>query len=292
MPLCDLCPRECHTDRRKAPGYCLQGAGLRAALAGLHFGEEPCLTGGGAAGAVFFSGCNLGCVYCQNREISRENKGKPLTVSRLTEIFDELIDAGAECIDLVTPTQFTDLIRAALEKKKPDVPVVWNSGGYESVKTLRTLEGLVDVYLPDYKYAGKALASRLSFAPDYPAVALDAIREMVRQTGNYRLDEDGILKKGVLVRHLVLPGFIENSLDCLDTLTGAFSEDEILLSVMSQYTPPAKPLGIDCLNRRLTEEEYGRVLDYIYLLGLDNVWVQELSSADAFYTPDFDLSGV
>ena len=265
---------------------------MKAALAGLHFGEEPCLTGGGAAGTVFFSGCNLGCVYCQNREISRENKGKPLSVTRLAGIFDELTDAGAECIDLVTPTHFSGLVAEALKKNKPPVPVVWNSGGYESVETLRSLEGLVDVWLPDYKYADPALAGRLSFAPDYPEAALAAIGEMVRQTKKNVFDADGKLVKGVLVRHLVLPGFIENTLDCLDALTSRFSEEQIALSVMSQYTPPKKKLPVESLNRRLTEEEYGKVLDYIYLLGIENVWVQELSSADAFYTPDFDLSGL
>ncbi len=268
------------------------GSSLTAARASLHFWEEPCLAGLGGAGTVFFSGCNLGCVYCQNAEISRGRKGKPVTVQRLREIFDELVWQGAETIDLVTPTHFADLIAEALAAGKPPVPVVYNCGGYERAETLRMLEGLVDVYVPDYKYASSALAARLSRAPDYPETAMAAIREMVRQTGNFRLDEDSLLQSGVLVRHLVLPGHIENSLDCIDRLTDAFPEETVLLSVMSQYTPPQRALPDPELNRRLTPEEYGRVLDYLYLLGRENVYVQELSSAKEEYTPAFDGTGI
>ena len=289
---CELCPRKCNTDRAEKTGYCGMGKDLTAALASLHFWEEPCIAGFGGAGAIFFSGCHLGCVYCQNREISRGKKGKPITVTRLTEIFDELVYAGADTIDLVTPTHFADLIAEALRKKKPPVPVVYNGGGYESVETLRMLEGLVDIYLPDYKYADPALAQRLSAAPDYPQTALSAIKEMYRQTGDWVTDEDGILRSGVLVRHLVLPGYIENSLDCIDILTNTFTEKNILLSVMSQYTPPKTPLPDPDLNRRLTEAEYARVTDYLYLLGLENVYLQELSSAKEEYTPEFDFSGI
>lgn len=266
--------------------------GLRAARASLHFWEEPCVSGFGGAGTVFFSGCNLRCVFCQNKEISAGGKGKELSVKRLREIFDELIFDGAEVIDLVTPTHFSHLIAEALKEEKPPVPVVYNCGGYESVETLKTLEGLIDVYLPDYKYADPVLAARLSSAPDYPAAALSAIKEMRRQTGDWKLNEDGIIEKGVLVRHLVLPGHIKNTLDCIDVLTNAFSEKNVLLSVMSQYTPPKEPLSFPELNRRLTKEEYDEVTGYLYLLGLDNVYVQELSSAKEEYTPEFDLSGI
>ena len=213
-------------------------------------------------------------------------------MERLAEIFRELEANGADCIDLVTPTHFADAVVKALTLAKPTVPVVYNCGGYERVETLRRLEGLVDVYLPDYKYADALLARRLSNAPDYPTVALHAIREMVRQTGKPVFDEDGLLQKGTLIRHLVLPGYVDNTLDCLDTLTAAFGEDEVLLSVMSQYTPPPEPLPDGNLNRRLTEAEYGRVLDYLYLLGNENVFVQELSAASEFYVPDFDGTGV
>ncbi len=289
---CELCPRRCGVDRANTVGFCGMGRELTAALASLHFWEEPCIAGFGGAGAIFFSGCNLGCVYCQNREISRGKKGRPISVKRLTEIFDELVYTGADTIDLVTPTHFADLIAEALRMKKPPVPVVYNCGGYENVETLQMLEGLIDIYLPDYKYADAALAKRLSAAQDYPETALAAIREMHRQTGDWVLDEDGILRSGVLVRHLVLPGQIENSLDCIDILTNEFSEKNILLSVMSQYTPQPTPLDDPNLNRRLTEAEYARVTDYLYLLGLENVYLQELSSAKEEYTPEFDGTGV
>lgn len=265
---------------------------LRAARASLHFWEEPCISGFGGAGTVFFSGCNLRCVYCQNREISADKKGKEISVKRLREIFDELIFNGAETIDLVTPTHFAPLIAEALGAEKLPVPVVYNSGGYESTKTLKMLEGLIDVYLPDFKYADTDLSARLSAAPDYPETALAAIKEMHRQTGDYKLNDDGILQSGVLVRHLVLPGYIKNSLDCIDILTDTFSEKNILLSIMSQYTPPRKKLPFKELNRRLTKEEYDEVTGYLYMLGPDNVYVQELSSAEEEYTPEFDFTGI
>ena len=273
-------------------GFCGVGAALTAARAGLHFWEEPCISGPGGSGAVFFSGCNLRCVFCQNRAISRGGAGKEITVQRLREIFRELIWQGADNVNLVTPTHCTDRIAEALAAEKLPVPVVYNCGGYESVQTLQTLEGLVDVYLPDYKYAHRALAARFSGAPDYPETALAAIKEMHRQTGDWITDEDGLLRKGVLIRHLVLPGYIENTLDCLDLLTDAFTEKNALLSVMSQYTPPPFPLEDPSLNRRLTQAEYDRVTDYLCLLGRDDAYIQELSSAEAEYTPAFDLTGI
>ena len=292
MTACTLCPRRCGTDRSRETGVCGEHDTVRAALAGLHFWEEPCITGTGGAGAVFFSGCNLRCIYCQNAEISRGHKGKPISQDRLRGIFAELIDQGADCIDLVTPTHFLPQIAAALEAERLPVPVVWNSGGYESAAALRRLEGLIDVYLPDYKYADAALAGRLSAAPDYPAAALAAIREMHRQTGPPGFDEDGLLRRGVLVRHLVLPGFTDNTLDCIDALTAAFAPGEILISLMSQYTPPAAPLPVESLNRRLREDEYRRCVDYLYLCGVEDGYVQELGSADAGFVPDFDCSGL
>jgi len=289
---CTLCPRKCNTDRENSTGFCGMTNALSAARASLHFWEEPCVSGFGGAGTVFFSGCNLRCVYCQNREISIGKKGKEITADRLREIFDELIFDGAETIDLVTPTHFADLIAEALRQGKPDVPVVYNCGGYESVETLKTLEGLIDVYLPDFKYADESLAARFSSAPDYPETALAAIKEMYRQTGDYKMNSDGILQKGVLARHLVLPGHIKNSLDCIDILTDEFGEKNILLSVMSQYTPPETKLPFEELNRRLTQEEYDEITGYLYMLGRDNVYVQELSSAMEEYTPEFDFTGI
>ena len=292
MPNCDLCPRKCHIDRTQRRGFCGVGAALTAARAGLHFWEEPCISGPGGSGAVFFSGCNLRCVFCQNRAISRGGRGKEITVARLRTIFDELVWQGADNINLVTPTHFTDLIAEALRQGKPPVPVIWNSSAYEEPDTLKTLEGLVDVYLPDYKYADAALAARFSHAPDYPQKAWAAIREMHRQTGDYRLDEDGMLLSGVLIRHLILPGHVDNTLDAIDAVTTEFTDEAVLFSLMSQYTPPEEPLPFPELNRRLTKEEYDRAVDYLYLCGWENGFMQELSSAQSEYTPDFDGSGI
>ncbi len=292
MKKCDLCPRKCNIDRSLRPGFCGVGAQLSAARAGLHFWEEPCISGTGGSGAVFFSGCNLRCVFCQNRAISRGGCGKEITVTRLREIFDELIWQGADNINLVTPTHFTDKIAEALAAEKLPVPVVWNSSAYEEPETLKTLEGLVDIYLPDYKYADGALAAKFSHAPDYPQKAWAAIGEMVRQTGNYRLDEDGMLLSGVLIRHLVLPGHVDNTLDVIDRITETYTDETVLFSLMSQYTPPEDPLPFPELNRRLTKEEYDRAVDYLYLCGWENGYVQELSSAQSEYTPDFDGSGI
>ena len=292
MTFCTLCPRQCHVDRTKQYGFCGAGAKLTAARAGLHFWEEPCISGPGGSGAVFFSGCNLRCVFCQNRAISRGGCGNEITVKRLREIFDELVWQGADNINLVTPTHFTDLIAEALRQEKPPVPVVWNSSAYEEPDTLKQLEGLVDIYLPDYKYADGALAQRFSRAPDYPQKAWAAIREMYRQTGNYRLDGDGILLSGVLIRHLVLPGHIDNTLDVIDKVTGGFTDENVLFSLMGQYTPPEEPLEFPELNRRLTKDEYDRAVDYLYLCGWENGYVQELSSAQSEYTPDFDGRGI
>ena len=209
---CTLCPRRCGVNRAAGQlGFCRQGAQLRAARAAAHFWEEPCISGHWGSGAVFFSGCTLRCVYCQNHSISSGGAGQPLTAGQLRRVFEQLIDQGVHNINLVTPTQFLPDILPALEPKLP-VPVIMNSGGYESVPTLRALEGLVDIYLPDFKYADPALGARLSSAGDYPAAALAAIREMARQTGPAQYDDDGMLLSGTLVRHLVLPGCVDNSL--------------------------------------------------------------------------------
>ncbi|MBR3974519.1 MAG: radical SAM protein [Clostridia bacterium] len=292
MSVCNLCPRGCNKDRATERGFCNAGASLTLARAGLHFWEEPCISTYGGSGAVFFSGCTLKCIYCQNDKISRGHTGKEITEKRLREIFDELIDQGADNINLVTPSHYADKIAEALSKEKLPVPVVYNTSAYEKAETLKMLDGLVDVYLPDYKYASSDLAKRLSFAPDYPETAFAAIEEMFRQRGSYTLDEDGLLTSGVLIRHLVLPGFIENTLDVIDRITSRFDDTQVLFSLMSQYTPPKKELSIPSLNRRLTEEEYSRAVDYLYLSGFENGFVQELSSAKEEYTPDFDLSGV
>ncbi len=291
MEKCNLCPRKCGIDRNEKKGFCRAGVGITAARAGLHFWEEPCISGLGGSGTVFFSGCNMGCIFCQNMPVSRGDVGKEISTDRLREIFSELIELGADNINLVTPTHFVPQIAKALSAERLPVPVIYNTSSYEEVSTLKMLEGLVDVYLPDLKYADSSLARRLSAAPDYPERAVAAIEEMIRQTGAPVFSEDGMIEKGTIVRHLVLPGFIENTFDVTDIFSARFSQ-RALFSLMSQYTPPKKKLIYPSLNRRLTEEEYRGAVDYMYLSGITDGFLQELSSASEEYTPEFDLSGI
>ena len=285
---CMLCPRLCGADRSAGEkGFCGAPALPVIARAARHDWEEPCISGSRGSGAVFFSGCNLGCVYCQNREISRTLRGKSLNVAQLRELFARLRDSGVHNINLVTATPYADVIAEALEEP-PGIPVVWNSGGYERLETLRMLEGKIDVYLPDMKYADDRLAMELSGAGDYFETADAAIREMFRQTGPCRFDGEGLLVGGVMVRHLVLPGFLADSKDVLEWFAGAFPKGEVLLSLMAQYTPN----GFGGPDRRLREEEWREVADYLYMLGIRSGYVQELSSAEGEYVPAFDGTGV
>ena len=285
---CMLCPRLCGVERAAGKtGFCGAPALPVVARAARHDWEEPCISGSRGSGAVFFSGCNLGCVYCQNREISRSIRGKPLDAPALRELFTRLRDSGVHNINLVTATPYADVIAEALEVP-PGIPVVWNCGGYERVETLRMLEGKIDVYLPDMKYADDHLAKELSGAGDYFEIADAAIREMVRQTGPCRFDDEGLLQRGVLVRHLVLPGFLANSKDVLEWFADAFPKGAAMLSLMAQYTPN----GFGGPERRLREEEWREVTDYLYMLGIRSGYVQELSSAEGEYVPSFDGTGV
>ena len=286
---CTLCPRQCGVDRTAGDlGFCRMPAALRAARAMLHYGEEPAIAGCFGTGAVFFSGCTLRCSYCQNREISACGAGKTLEPARLREIFEELIDQGAQSIDLVTPTHFLPSILPALTPKLP-VPVIYNCGGYERVETLRELEGLIDIYLPDFKYADNALAARLSAAPDYFEVAAAAVREMYRQTGAAVFDEDQ-LKRGVLIRHLVLPGYLNNTLAVLEWIAENLPRDDVLVSLMSQYVPTGElPPPLD---RRLTRVEYDGALSWMSLCGLKRGYTQDFSSATTEYLPEFNFDGI
>lgn len=286
---CTLCPRQCGVDRTAGDlGFCRMPAALRAARAMLHYGEEPAIAGCFGTGAVFFSGCTLRCSYCQNREISACGAGKTLEPARLREIFEELIDQGAQSIDLVTPTHFLPSILPALTPKLP-VPVIYNCGGYERVETLRELEGLIDIYLPDFKYADNALAARLSAAPDYFEVAAAAVREMYRQTGAAVFDEDQ-LKRGVLIRHLVLPGYLNNTLAVLEWIAENLPRDDVLVSLMSQYVPMGElPPPLD---RRLTRGEYDGALSWMSLCGLKRGYTQDFSSATTEYLPEFNFDGI
>lgn len=288
--ICTLCPRRCGAERtaEAGGGFCRMPGGLRVARAMLHHWEEPPISGQNGAGTVFFSGCTLGCVYCQNGDISAGGFGKDISTARLREIFEELIAQGAHNIELVTPTHFLPWILPALTPRLP-VPVVYNCGGYERVETLRALEGLVDVYLPDLKYADGALAAELSGAADYFPVACEAIREMFRQVGPYVL-EDGLLTRGVVIRHLVLPGYLDNTRRVLDWIAETFAPGDVLVSLMSQYTPTANMTGR--LARRVTAAEYRAAVDYMRNCGITDGFVQERTSAEEVYTPAFDGEGV
>ena len=287
---CTLCPRNCGALRTPdvGEGFCAMPAGLRVARAALHRWEEPPISGTNGAGTVFFSGCTLRCSYCQNGDISAGGQGKDISPERLRQIFAELIAQGAHNIELVTPTHFLPWILPALEPKLP-VPVVYNCGGYEKVETLRQLEGRVDVWLPDLKYADAALARDLSAAEDYFPVACAAIREMFRQTGPCVL-EDGLLKRGVVIRHLVLPGQLDNTRRCIDWVAETFRPGEVLFSLMSQYTPQESAEG--SLARHVTRSEYRSAVAYMENCGILDGFTQERTAARAEYTPPFDLTGV
>ena len=289
--ICNLCPRRCGAERTdtRSGGVCGQPAMPVAARAMLHQWEEPCLVGEHGAGTVFFSGCNLRCCFCQNQPISRGGVGKAITPERLRQIFRELIDQGAACLDLVTPTHFTPAILEALGDEVWPVPVVWNCGGYEDPEMLRQLEGKVQVYLPDLKYALPGPARRYSGAEDYFQWASAAILEMFRQTGPYVM-ENGQLKRGVLIRHLLLPGEMENTRRCIDFVAEHFRPGEVLFSLMSQYTP--QPGAEGNLRRHVTRAEYRAAVAYMENCGITDGYTQERTSAKEEYTPDFDGRGV
>ena len=289
MPPCTLCPRKC--GRLRPDGFCRMGENPRVARAALHFWEEPCISGTRGSGAVFFSGCSLRCVFCQNQEISAGGFGKDISVERLREIFDELIARGAHNINLVNPTHFAGAIAEALDKPLP-VPVVYNSGGYDRVETLRMLDGKVQVYLPDMKYAQAELGARYARADDYPEFAKAAIQEMVRQTGPYQLDENGMLVSGVLIRHLVLPGHLQNTRQVIDWVAQTFAPGTVLFSLMSLYIPCGDLSHTPELNRRLTKREQDAAEDYLFAAGIEDGFVQERASAKQEYIPAFDLTGV
>lgn len=286
---CQLCPRQCGIDRTAGEvGFCGMSSELTAARAMLHYGEEPAIAGSFGTGAVFFSGCTLRCCYCQNRQISLEHDGKSISSRKLREIFLRLIDEGAQSIDLVTPTHFLPSIVPALSPKLP-VPVVYNCGGYERVETLRELDGLVDIYLPDFKYADPTLAANYSAASDYFEVATAAILEMYRQVGSAKFDEEQMVR-GLLIRHLVLPDAVDNSLRVIEWVAENFPKKDVLFSLMSQYVPSdALPPP---LNRRLTLDEYAGAEAWLSLFGLTAGYTQDCSAATDELLPQFNLDGL
>ena len=291
---CNLCPRNCHVDRDITTGFCGCTSQLKAARAALHYWEEPCISGTRGSGAVFFSGCTLKCCFCQNYAISQEHLGKEITPIRLGEIFLSLQEQGAHNIDLITATQYLPLILPALDmvKEQLHIPVVYNCGGYEKKETLALLKDYIDIYLPDLKYYSSVLSKRYSKAEDYFDVASLSILSMIEQTGGLEYDEHGILQKGVIIRHMVLPGCKEDSIRLLHWINDTLPKGSYLLSLLSQYTPFYKSCEYPEINRRITTYEYNKVLDTAVALGLTDGFMQEKSSAKEEYTPPFDLEGI
>lgn len=294
---CNQCPRKCNKERiegnKTSYGYCQVSVLPKVARAALHFWEEPCISGEEGSGTVFFSGCNLRCVYCQNVEIAAGVRGKEITIERLSKIFLELQEKGANNINLVTPSHYFPQIKEALllVKEKLRIPVIANTSSYDSVEVLREMEGLIDIYLADYKYKDSTLAEKYSHAKDYPQVAAEALKEMFRQVGEPEFDERGIMKKGMIVRHLLLPGCSDDSKAVLKFLYETFG-DSVFISIMNQYTPLPHLEKYTELNRRITEEEYDEIVDYAIELGIENGFIQEGETAEESFIPDFDGEGV
>lgn len=289
MELCNICPRECNINRSKNRGYCGASNKIIVSKAMLHMWEEPFISGEKGSGAVFFSGCNMRCVFCQNHSISSIIKGYELSRKQLAKLFLNLQTLGAHNINLITASHFIDDIVASLKMAKEmglNIPVVYNSSGYEKLESLKKLDGLIDIYIPDFKYFNSETSKKYSNAPDYPEIAKKAIEEMFRQTGNL-IFEDDLLKKGVIVRHLILPGYSYESKDIIDYLFDKYGHN-IFLSIMNQYVPMYKASEYPEIDRRVTEEEYDSVVDFAIDLGVENAFVQDSESQDTSYTPNFD----
>lgn len=288
--ICNACPRRCGVDRSKKHGFCGVGENFVVARAAKHFWEEPPISGTNGSGAVFFSGCNLRCVFCQNYELSRAKQGKEITEKKLTEIFDSLISSGAHNLNLVTATQYAERLADVLEKYRSPVPVVYNCGGYESVETIKRLSNVVDVWLPDLKYIDPERSLRYSKAADYFNAASKAILEM-RRNQPEDVFENGLMKKGLIIRHLVLPKNVNQSRRIFEWIKDNLGA-KTYISLMAQYTPCGKLEDFPELQRRITKREYEKAVDCLIELGFENVFLQELDSAQKQYIPDFDLTGV
>lgn len=290
MFVCNQCPRKCNIDRSSRLGVCGVGEDYTLARAGLHLWEEPCISGEKGSGTVFFSGCSLKCVYCQNYDISHRNYGKEISEEEIIDIFKRLEEKGAHNINLVNPTHYVIQLAKTLSKYKPSIPVVYNTGGYDSVESLKMLEGLVDIYLTDMKYVSPKVSKKYSKAENYFEAASKAILEMYRQQPE-DIFEDSLMKKGLIIRHLVLPGNVSQAFKVLEWVKDNLPSDTVL-SLMGQYLPCGKAEDYPVINRRLSEREYNMVLDRAEMLGFENVYIQELSSASQEYIPPFDLSGI
>lgn len=286
--ICNLCPRKCNAERTQhdGPGFCKCEDKMKVAKIAPHLWEEPCISGKNGCGAVFFSGCTLKCIYCQNYEISHKNNGRFISAYELSEKLRELEASGVHTIEFVSATQYANSILQTLDIYKPGVPLIYNCSGYETVNTLKKLEGYIDVYLPDFKYSDNELAKSLSKCPDYVEVTTKAIEEMIRQQPELSFDETGIIQSGVIIRHLVLPSHTKNSIGVLNIIKENF-DGKVLLSLMGQYIPYAKALEHEKLNRKITKREYDKVLNELLRLELDG-FAQELESADISYIPKWD----
>ena len=287
--ICNLCPRKCNACRTEHQGNGFCGAGTLPVIARVapHFGEEPCISGTKGSGTVFFSGCTLKCVFCQNYEISDGHKGKAVTPKELADCYKRLESSGVHNINLVTADHYVTAVAESLDIYKPSVPVVYNCSGYTSPKTLSILDGLVDIYLPDFKYSDDALAIKYSSAPNYVNTASAAIKEMIFQVGTPIFDSDGIMKKGVIVRHLILPSHTKNSLGVLNIIKRSYDK-QVLVSLMCQYVPVNKAHDFPKINRKITRREYDKVKSALFTLGLDG-FTQDLTSASTDFIPDWDF---
>lgn len=292
---CNLCPRNCKVDRlNNKIGFCKATDKLKVARAALHFWEEPCISGEKGSGTVFFSNCTLRCVFCQNNDISQCSSGKEISIERLSEIFLELQDKGALNINLVTPTHYVPQIIEALKIAKNNgliIPIVYNSSGYENVETIKLLKGYIDVYLPDLKYYDNKYSIKYSNAKDYFNYAIKAIEEMVKQVGDIKFDENGIIQKGVIVRHLLLPGLLFDSKKVLDALYNKF-QNKIYISIMNQYTPLDHVKSYPEINKKISEKYYNTIIDYAVSIGIENGFIQEEGTAKESFIPSFDYEGV
>ena len=295
MSDCTLCPRNCHADRLSGNiGYCGQTAEIRAARAALHMWEEPCISAEDGSGTVFFSGCSVRCVFCQNHDLAVGQHGKIITGERLSGIYLELQEKGANNINLVTPTHYMPQIIESIENARKmglTLPIVYNTSGYEKAETLRMLDGIVDVYLPDFKYMSADLAEKYSNAPDYADCAKSALAEMVRQAGKPVFDDRGVIQKGVIVRHLILPNCTEDSKRVVKYLYETYGDD-IFISIMNQFTPLDHIADYPELQRKITQAEYDEVVDYAVDLGVENGFIQEGETADESFIPSFDYEGI
>ena len=292
MIKCNLCPHRCNIDRSKFKGMCRATDKVKIALASLHYFEEPCISGKNGSGTVFFSNCNLKCIYCQNYKISQEDFGKEVSVQHLADIFISQQNKGANNINLVTPTVYVDSIIKALKiarGKGLRIPIIYNSSGYENIDTIKKLNGYIDVYLPDFKYMIDELGIKYSNVKDYHKIAKEVILEMYNQVGNVKLDKNGIIKKGIIIRHLILPNNVENTKLVLKWIKETF-DDNVYISVMAQYFPTNKSIYYEELNRKINKDEYKEVENYLYELDLYNGYIQELGEHEEEYVPNFDLS--